>query len=164
MTRQAGPVGPQHIRWSPHLESPARLRYDGVPVKHEPITNQRDLTRFCETISGAATIAFDTEFVSEDRYRPELCLAQVAVAGRLAVIDPLEVGDLAPFWELIASPPHTTIVHSGRQELCFCLSAIGKRPYRLFDTQIAAGLIGLEYPAAYSTLVARLVGKTLHKG
>lgn len=133
-------------------------------MKHEPITNQRDLTRFCETISGAATIAFDTEFVSEDRYRPELCLAQVAVAGRLAVIDPLEVGDLAPFWELIASPPHTTIVHSGRQELCFCLSAIGKRPYRLFDTQIAAGLIGLEYPAAYSTLVARLVGKTLHKG
>lgn len=133
-------------------------------MQHQTLTTHDDLVHFCESISGAAAIAFDTEFVSEDRYRPELCLAQVAVNGRLAVIDPFQVGDLTPFWELLACPSITTLVHSGRQELCFCLSAIGRRPYRLFDTQIAAGLVGLEYPAAYSTLVAKLLGKTLHKG
>ena len=48
--------------------------------------------------------------------------------------------------------------------MCFCLQAVGHRPGALFDTQLAAGLIGLEYPAAYGTLVTKLLGKTLKKG
>jgi len=135
-----------------------------VSVQYEHITTQRELTDFCDALSGATTIAFDTEFVSEDSYRPHLCLVQVAAAGRLAVIDAIEIEDMTPFWDRLASGDHQTIVHAGRQELCFSLQAIGKRPHRLFDTQLAAGMVGLEYPAAYSTLVARLLGKTLGKG
>jgi ribonuclease D len=48
--------------------------------------------------------------------------------------------------------------------LYFCLRAIGRRPHRLFDTQIAAGLTGLEYPAAYRTLILKLLGKNVAKG
>ena len=133
-------------------------------MKYEYIDDHQQLIRFSGEIAAASCIAFDTEFVSEDSYRPELCLIQVAAGERLAVIDPLSIRDLGPFWEILADPSRQTIVHAGRHELCFCLQAIGHRPGALFDTQLAAGLIGLEYPAAYGTLVTKLLGKTLKKG
>jgi ribonuclease D len=132
-------------------------------VKYQHLTTRRELLGFCESLADAATIAFDTEFVSEDSYRPELCLVQVAAAGKFAVIDPLSVDDLTPLWERLAAPGHTTVVHAGREEFCFCLHTIGRRPHALWDVQIAAGLIGLEYPAAYSTLVGKLLGQSLGK-
>lgn len=135
-----------------------------VSVQYEHITTERELADFCDALSGATTIAFDTEFVSEDSYRPHLCLVQVATAGRLAVIDSIAIKDMTPFWDRLASGDHQTIVHAGRQELCFSLHAIGKRPHRLFDIQLAAGMVGLEYPAAYSTLVSKLLRKRLGKG
>jgi ribonuclease D len=140
------------------------LHGNAADVEYEFISNQRDLNRFCRTVGDAPVVAFDTEFVSEDRYRPELCLVQVAVAERFAVIDPLAIKEMTPFWELLSVEGRETIAHAGRQELCFCLEATGKRPARLFDTQIAAGLIGLEYPAAYSTLLQKLLNKALGKG
>ena len=133
-------------------------------MKYEYLSTDRSVCEFCQQIAGAARIAFDTEFVSEDRYYPELCLVQVAAQGRLAVIDPLTVSDLAPFWQLVASAGHTTIVHAGREEFRFCRRAIGARPADLFDTQIASGLVGLDYPAAYGTLLQRLLGESLGKG
>jgi ribonuclease D len=133
-------------------------------VQYEFIASQRELLDFCDAAANAAMIAFDTEFVSEDSYRPELCLVQVAADDRLAVIDPYPLEDLAPFWQLLARPGHITVVHAGREELRFCLHCVGQAPYNLFDVQIGAALIGLEYPAAYSTLVAKLLGKTLPKG
>jgi len=133
-------------------------------VKYEYLDDHRSLVDFCGEIAGADCIAFDTEFVSEDSYRPELCLIQVAAAEHLAVIDPLAMKDLGPFWQLLTEPGRESVVHAGRHELCFCLQAAGRRPSGLFDTQIAAGLIGLEYPAAYGTLVAKLLGKSLGKG
>jgi ribonuclease D len=133
-------------------------------VKYEFLASQRELTDFCEAAASARLIAFDTEFVSEDTYRPELCLVQVAADDRMAVIDPYPIEDLTPFWELLAAPGHITVAHAGREELRFCLAAIGRRPHNLFDVQIGAALIGMEYPAAYSTLVSKLLGKSLPKG
>lgn len=133
-------------------------------MDYELITNQRDLHRLCQSFEDATAIGFDTEFVSEDRYRPELCLIQVAASGRHAIIDPLAIKDLTPFWQMLCDEGRQTIVHAGRQELIFFLEAMGRRPTRLFDTQIAAGLIGLEYPASYGTLLQKLLGQSLGKG
>lgn len=133
-------------------------------MKHENVTSERQLIDYCQTISGAGVIAFDTEFVSEDSYRPDLCLVQVASAGKLAVIDPKAVENVDPFWELLAAEGHETIVHAGREEFRFCQHAVGKRPHRLFDVQLASALMGLEYPAAYGTLISKLLGKRLGKG
>ncbi len=132
-------------------------------MQFDHIKTEDHLRRFCEEMSSAACVAFDTEFVSEDSYRPDLCLIQVAVAGRLAVIDTKSIDDVSVFWNWIVSPGHETLVHSGREELRFCWWATGAKPIELFDTQIAAALIGLEYPAAYSTLISRLLDKTLSK-
>lgn len=133
-------------------------------VQYQTITDARQLAVCCDKLAGEPVIAFDTEFVSEDSYRPELCLVQVAAGDTLFVVDPQPIHDLTPLWERLAAPDHVTVVHAGREELRFSLRAIGRLPHKLFDVQIAAGLIGLEYPAAYATLVSRLLQVNLSKG
>jgi ribonuclease D len=133
-------------------------------VQHQSIETAAQLTELCQQLRTAAWVGFDTEFVSEDTYRPDLCLIQVAVHDILAVIDPRQVRDVTPFWEALCDGDHTTIVHAGREEFRFCLAATGRRPRNLFDTQIAAGMIGLEYPSSYSKLIARLLDEDLAKG
>jgi ribonuclease D len=85
---------------------------------------------------------------------------QVAAGGRLTVIDPLAVEEITPFWRALVEGDHETIVHAGRGELEFCLRAVGRCPQKVFDVQIAAGLVGVEFPAAYSTLLSRLLGES----
>ena len=133
-------------------------------MQYENITTDSQLREFCKKQSDSKLIGFDTEFVSEDSYRPHLCLVQVACAHGLAVIDTIALPEVGAFWEAITQPGHRTIVHAGREEFRFCWQATGKRPNDLFDTQIAAGMIGMEYPAAYGSLMSKLVGKTIPKG
>ncbi len=145
----------------PHSE-PVDLASENVDYVH--VTTDRQLKELCRDLAGEPTIAFDTEFVSEHSYRPQLCLIQVAAGQQMAVIDPQAVSDVTPFWELLATAGHDTLVHAGREELLFCLAAVGNPPERLFDIQIAAGLVGYEYPAGYGSLIYKLLGTRLHKG
>lgn len=133
-------------------------------MRYQTISDARELAACCEELAKAKVIAFDTEFVSEDSYRPELCLVQVAADGELYVIDSLSVRDLRPFWECLAEPGHVTIVHAGREELRFSWRAIGRFPHQVLDVQLAAAFVGLEYPAAYATLVYKLLKVSLNKG
>jgi len=132
-------------------------------VQYDHITSDQHLRDFCDSIAAAPIVAFDTEFVSEDSYQPELCLIQLAAGGRLAIVDPYEARDLAPLWNLLRTPGRETLVHAGREEFRFFLRYGGGRPAQWFDVQIAAGLIGLEYPASYGTLSSKLLGKTIAK-
>jgi ribonuclease D len=133
-------------------------------VDYEHVTTDAQLKQLCHELADAPTIAFDTEFVSEHTYRPELCLIQVAAGDRMVVIDPQPISDVTPFWELLARPGHDTLVHAGREELLFCLASVGAVPTQLFDIQIAAGLVGNEYPAGYGSLLFKLLGVRLNKG
>lgn len=133
-------------------------------MDHDYISTESHLRDFCDAASESPGIFYDTEFVSEDTYRPELCLVQVATVDQIAVIDPYAVDSVAPFWELITSGEHQTVVHAGREEFRFCWHHTSKRPTNLFDVQIAAGLIGLEYPASYGKLISKLLGDRLPKG
>jgi len=133
-------------------------------VDYESITTDKGLRDLCAQLSDAEIIAFDTEFVSEDTYRPELCLLQIASGEDFFIVDCAEVKDVDPFWQRIAEGQHRTVVHAGRQEVLFCLDAVDKPPVNLFDLQVAGGLVGLEYPAGYGSLVSRLLGQTLKKG
>ncbi|HEX5102286.1 MAG TPA: HRDC domain-containing protein [Pirellulaceae bacterium] len=131
-------------------------------MRYEHIVSDQHLRDFCQTIAAAPILAFDTEFVSEDSYQPELCLIQLAADGQLAIVDPLEV-DLAPLWDLLVQAGRQTLVHAGREEFRFIRKHTGQRPASWFDVQIAAGLIGMEYPASYGTLSAKLLGRVLPK-
>lgn len=132
-------------------------------VPYQDITTDVQLRQYCRKLAHAKTIAFDTEFVSEHTYRPELCLVQVAADEQLAVLDAIKLSDLTPFWETIAAPGHETIVHAGRSEVEFCWQAIGRFPAGLIDVQVAAGLAGAEYPAGLGALVSKFLGRTPSK-
>ncbi len=90
-------------------------------MKYEYLATDQALSQFCSDIADAPRIAFDTEFVSEDRYFPELCLIQVAAKGLWAIIDPLVVPDTQPFWNLLSAPGHLTIVHAGARNSGFAV-------------------------------------------
>ena len=134
-------------------------------MKHESINRDSQLRSLCDRLHKAKWIAFDTEFVSEFTYYPDLCLIQLATDhGVLAVIDPQRVDDLTPFWQALVDGDHETIVHAGREEYRFCRRAVDAAPQRWFDIQLAAGMVGMEYPASYGKLINRLLRKTLRKG
>jgi ribonuclease D len=134
------------------------------PVDYQQVTTQEQLASLCRQIASARKVGFDTEFVSEDTFRPQLCLVQVIVEEGMAVVDPLQVPDLSPLWTALANGDHVSICHAAREELNFCLSAIDRPPANLFDTQLAAAFCSNEYPGAYSTVVSRILGKTPAKG
>ncbi len=117
-----------------------------------------------EHLAESPVIGFDTEFVGEDAYRPELCLIQIATAERLFVIDPFNVGPLDEFWKLLLDPKRKTVLHAGREDIRMCFFQAGKPPADVFDVQIASGLIGLTYPIGYAGLVSDLLGQRMTKG
>jgi ribonuclease D len=140
----------------------AKKKENDPPYEH--ITTAEALQEFCRRVAGCKLLGFDTEFVSENRYRPQLCLLQIAADGEYAIVDTLAVPDISPFWELLVEGDHTTIVHAAREEFLFCYRACGKRPKHLFDVQLGAGMTGLEYPASYGNLVSKLLGSRVDKG
>ncbi len=145
-----------------HQPSPSTSHHGShqVSVQYQNITTDQQLRDYCRGLSSSGSIAFDTEFVSENTYRPVLCLIQVSSNGQLAVIDAMAVSDLTPFWEALADGDHETLVHSGRGELEVCLRAIDRVPAGLFDVQIAAALNGMHYPAGFSALISKVLGES----
>ena len=128
------------------------------------VSKPADLAACLDHLGQSPVIAFDTEFVGEDSYRPDLCLVQASTAERLYVIDPFTCGPLDGFWKLLLDPERTVVVHAGREDVRMCYFAMGAAPPRLFDIQIAAGLLGYNYPIGYASAVFELLGKRMHKG
>jgi ribonuclease D len=136
-----------------------------LPALPELVVSQPEQLVSClDHLAAAPAIAFDTEFVGEDQYRPELCLVQVATAEQLFVIDPFTSGPLDGFWKILLDPDKTVVVHAGREDLRICNFAIGKPPTNVFDVQIAAGLVGYSFPMGYAGLVQDLLGVRMTKG
>jgi ribonuclease D len=133
------------------------------PLPETIVTEPAQLAACCQEIAASQQIGFDTEFVGEDTYRPELCLIQVATPQHLYVIDPVTAGALEPFWTVIVDPARSVVVHAGREEVRMCHFAVGKPPGNVFDVQVAAGLIGLGYPLGYGPLLQQLLGVRLAK-
>lgn len=123
------------------------------------ISHHEEFLELCDHIRSAGVVAFDTEFVSESTYRPELGLLQFATADRSAAVDPLAIGDLSSWWEIMADEQTTVVVHGGQAEVRFCLHCIGRVPQKLYDIQIAEGFRGRSYPLSYSAIVQRVLNR-----
>ncbi len=135
------------------------------PPLAEPqlITERSDLLAICERIKAHGSFAFDTEFVMEDRFRPEVCLMQLALEDVVAVVDPYEVGDLDPVWALVGDPEVEVIVHAGMEDLALCQNQGGHTPQQVFDCQIACGLVTPDYPLSLSRMARAVLNVRLHK-
>src|SRR5690606_39583717 len=122
------------------------------------IVEQAEFEAFCEHARSERLVGFDSEFVSEYSYTPELCLLQFATSDRLVGVDPYRVRDLSAWWDIMADPDVTVVVHGGQAEIRFCLELSGKAPANLVDVQLAEGLRSRSYPLAFDSLVARVKG------
>jgi ribonuclease D len=109
------------------------------------------------SIRDEAIVGFDTEFVGESTYEPVLCLFQVAAGERVFIIDPMTDLDLREFWQVLTDPEREVIALAARQELLFCLRYAGRAPHRVFDPQIAAGLVGYGYPLSHTNMLQRVI-------
>ena len=128
------------------------------------ITTDEQLEELIAHLRSAGGFAFDSEFIGEMTYFPQLCLVQAATAQRVALIDPLAGVELRPFWELVADASVEKVVHAGQQDIEPVFRHIGQTAANVFDTQIAAGLAGLPYPLSLSKLVQEMAGARLGKG
>ena len=137
----------------------------GVPRGGPTLVADPDaLAELLGHLRSAGRFAYDSEFIGELTYVPKLCLIQVATVDRVALIDPLVGLDLDPFWHLLADPAVEKVVHAGQQDVEPVHRHIGLAAANVFDTQVAAGFVGLAYPVSLSKLVMEKVGAKLGKG
>jgi ribonuclease D len=128
------------------------------------ITTTAALAELVDHIRESGRFAFDTEFVSEETFEPVLCLVQVATETRLAVVDPLKVGDISAFWDVVTDPSIDVIMHAAGEDLRICRLQTGRLPQKVFDVQIAAGFVGYNYPLSLGNLVHQTLKVSLLGG
>jgi len=127
------------------------------------IDNVAALVDFCKRVKGSSWLAVDTEFEREKTFFPELCLIQIANADIAAVIDPLVLDNLEPVFDLLYDISITKVFHSARQDLELFYNIKGKVPTPLFDTQLAAPLLGYADQVGYGNLVKQALGVDISK-
>lgn len=127
------------------------------------IEDKRSLEQFVARAQNSSYLAIDTEFLREKSYYAKLCLIQVATENELVLIDPLQIEDISILARLFKNQAITKIFHAGNQDIEILLKYTGTTPRPLFDTQIAASLLGFSRFASYASLVSSFCGEYISK-
>ncbi len=128
------------------------------------ITTTEDLAAACARLAKAPHITVDTEFLRETTFWPKLCVVQLADDVQPDVVDALAPGiDLTPLFDLMANEAVLKVFHSGRQDIEIFHHLSGKVPHPVFDTQVAAMVLGYGDSISYDQLVARTSGAAIDK-
>ncbi len=131
--------------------------------KVEWISDREQLEQFCQQARLERIVAVDTEFHRERTYYARLALVQLATFDRIACVDPLAGLELDALDELMNDSDVLKIMHAGRQDLEIFAERNNAVPSPIFDTQIAAALLGLGEQIGYGPLVQKVCGLTLSK-
>lgn len=118
------------------------------------IENDKQLQAFLQRCEKSSYMAIDTEFLREKTYYAKLCLIQVAIEDEVAIIDPLSIRNIALMKDVLVNPDIVKIFHASSQDMEILYHEIGVVPTPVFDTQIAAALLGKSQQASYSSLVS----------
>jgi len=123
------------------------------------ITTTADLAAACTRLARHPVITVDTEFLRETTYYPLLCVVQIASPEEAVVIDALAQGiDLKPFFALMADENVLKVFHAARQDIEIIWHQANLLPHPIFDTQVAAMVLGYGDSIAYDQLVERITG------
>lgn len=133
------------------------------PPPPEVVSEPGPLRDLAAALREAGTFALDTEFERERTYWPKLQLIQVAIDGRCAIVDPLGVPDLDPILDLVLDPAVVKVTHAGRQDAEIFFHLTGKPPQNVYDSQVAASLVGRGDQVSYAGLVQQLLRVRLKK-
>lgn len=128
------------------------------------IDDTSKLDMACKTLSEASVLCVDTEFHRESTYYAEFALIQIASREACYLIDPLAIDDLAPLWALMLNPDILKVFHAARQDVEIIFNKTGQLPLPMFDTQVAAALLGYGLQVGFGNLVQKVTGKVLPKG
>src|ERR1700757_3079581 len=122
-------------------------------------TTTSELAAACERLARHPVITVDTEFLRETTYYPLLCVVQMAGPEEAVVVDALADGiDLKPFFELMADERVLKVFHAARQDIEIIWHRANIVPHPIFDTQVAAMVLGSGDSIAYDQLVERITG------
>ena len=122
------------------------------------------LVTFCKSAQSAPFLTVDTEFMREKTYFPQLCLVQVGTETEAVVVDALAPGiDLQPLWDLLLKTAMPKVFHAASQDLEIFARLAGDLPSPLFDTQIAAMVVGIGDQVGYDKLVKETLGASVDK-
>ena len=127
------------------------------------IANQEDLEAFATRALKSPILAIDTEFLREKTYYPKLCLLQMATEDEQVVVDPFAVADLSVLTPVMGQEPTVKLFHAGLQDIEILYRACGIVPHPIFDTQVAAALLGHTQQVSYANLVSATCGINLRK-
>jgi len=130
---------------------------------HGLVDTEADLRALLDAIAGNPWVAVDTEFMREKTYFPQLCLIQLATPDHIACIDPLAFRDLGPMKALLHDPGVLKVFHAASQDLEVLYLVTGKVPGPIFDTQVAASLLGHGEQVGYANLVHAVLQHELDK-
>jgi ribonuclease D len=129
-----------------------------------PIKTTSELAAACRRMASHPFVTIDTEFLRETTYYPLLCVAQMASPDEAVVIDALAPAiDLAPFYALMGNEKVMKVFHAARQDIEIIWHAAKLIPHPIFDTQVAAMVLGYGDSISYDQLVQRITGDTLDK-
>jgi ribonuclease D len=129
----------------------------------ELVSTQDAVSDLSRRLAALEWVALDTEFLREETYYPRLCLLQLGWPGGVACVDPLLGLDLEPLVRALVRPELLKVWHASRQDLEMLAHLWGSVPAPLFDTQLAAPLVGLPEQMGYAALVERRLGIQLDK-
>jgi ribonuclease D len=130
----------------------------------QPITTTAELEKACAHMARHAFVTIDTEFLRETTYYPLLCVAQMASPDDAVVVDALADGmDLTPFFDLMTDEKVIKVFHAARQDIEIVWHMAKKIPHPIFDTQVAAMVLGYGDSISYDQLVQRITGDMLDK-
>lgn len=127
------------------------------------IDTPEKLNALCQQIAKEPWLALDTEFLREKTYFPKFCLLQIATPEWVACVDPIALPDLNELFDALYDPRIVKVFHSSRQDLEIFFQLRGRIPEPIFDTQIAAPLLGFQDNPGYAMLVSSFLNINLSK-
>ena len=128
------------------------------------ITDTHALDRFIASLEGEAYVTVDTEFMRDRTYWPQLCLVQLGSSTEAVAVDALAPDiDLEPLFRLMADERILKVFHAPRQDLEIFHHRSGRLPRPLFDTQLAAMVLGYGDEVGYEALVRQVAHAQLDK-
>jgi ribonuclease D len=128
------------------------------------ITTTQELTEVCARMARHPFVTVDTEFLRETTYYPLLCVAQLASPDEAVVVDALAPGiDLGPLFALMTDENVVKVFHAARQDIEIVWNMAKKIPHPIFDSQVAAMVLGYGDSISYDQLVQRITGDQLDK-
>jgi len=114
-----------------------------------------------DELRNLGRLAIDTEFMREQTFFAQLCLTQIASGDAIWCVDPLAGHGQEAFWKELLS--HDWVLHSARQDIEVIYQTAGAMPVAIFDTQVAAALLGMPPQLGYAGLVKELFDVDIHK-